>query len=208
MSSRLICILVAVLGGAILITYSVNSASSQTTRERGDFDLESIIAKLHDQELRKLSPKEFAEVIKKAGMLASANTFAKDDNTSPPNIYSVDLLSALIDSLDFEQPKRSPEFDASSGQPFYPAVRAIASMRKPVLPWLVEVLENENPDSLKYKNALSTVRLILHGDDMAAFNYLQAQAVAASTDNGKKRLLSAADLVQMEFEKHQKYVNQ
>ena len=145
---------------------------------------------LQNPGLKKTSPKELVTAIRTAKMLASANTFADSDTLSSP-----ELLSALIELLDWEQPRRNDSFDPSYGLPTYPAIDAIGVMRKPALPSLVQVLENEDPASLKAKNALQTIWLILHRHDVDTINFLRTEALTSKSSKSKERLLAAANAV-------------
>lgn len=159
-------------------------------------EVEKIIKKLRDKKVRVSSPKEIVEAITKAKIIIGANTFSgKDKLDQSPKLYSPELLSALIDLLDWQQPKRTDDFDPAHGMPVFPAISAISVMNQSALPSLIEVLENEPPESRKFKNALQVIQNIFRHNDVETVNYLRVKASVSKTDVGGRNLLLAADLV-------------
>lgn len=184
------------------------SPVENSPRQSENPELEELIRELRDRDKRKSHPKQLAELINRARIVVGANTFVyKETETLSPKVYSQELLFALIDLLDWEQPRRRDDFDPAYGMAVFPAVDAIVAMRKSALPSLVEVIETERRESVKYQNALKSLRFILNRNDIEAINFLTVQASASKSRMGKKQLLSAAEIVQKDFEKSQQRVN-
>ena len=201
MKSFITIIAVLIAGISFVLNIKTDSLSYRTKKEnqlaQSDGSvLEKLIRKLRDKELRESSPKEFVSVINKARLYAGANTFSdKRDEFPKPKLYSRELLSALIELLDWEAPKRTDYFDSSYGQPSYPAVYAIAVMGIGALPDLTSSLEREDKDSLKFQNALESIHFIQGRDEVATIEYLRKAARRSRTAKGRRTLLFGVERI-------------
>jgi hypothetical protein len=61
---------------------------------------------------------------------------------------------------------------------------------------MVEVLQREETNSTKYSNALMVIRRVLDKDDAELVNFLRVQSAQANSEKGRRKLLSAAELLQ------------
>jgi len=80
----------------------------------------------------------------------------------------------------------------------YPATSAIAEMGKVALPTLVEVIETNDEDSLRSKNARFTVRAIIK-EPAEIDKFFKEAAAKASTPEGRRRLLKALETAETDF---------
>lgn len=80
----------------------------------------------------------------------------------------------------------------------YPATDALFQIGEPALPQLVEVIKENNAESLAYKNACYTVMLIFRERPQEGINYLLGKVGEAFTFEQQQRLLQA-----VEYAKHQ-----
>lgn len=60
---------------------------------------------------------------------------------------------------------------------------------------MLKVIENEEMDSLKSKNALSVIRRIV-GEDRETIDFLLSEYEKINSDKGKERVLSAANRIE------------
>jgi hypothetical protein len=186
-------LLAFVIVGGSLMAQLTNRVSSQEVVSRPPDGLET----LRNKSLRKTDPQKVIDAIGEVTAPFRARPVTSTD--APP----AEIMEALVDLLDFERPKneKNLEFDPSEGTKVYPVMRSLFFMRKPVLPFLVDVLENEDSKSVKSQNALRVIRDILEADDTKTFNYLQVQAGSAKSEAGKQRVLSAANNILKEQKK-------
>jgi hypothetical protein len=75
----------------------------------------------------------------------------------------------------------------------YPAVGALFSIGKPALPVLIKVVEENDIDSVKSKNALKIIQLIFREDLSEGVKYLESQLINSTSQDGKQRLQSAVE---------------
>ncbi len=190
------CLLILLMIG-IGIYLSMAKASSQTLdKMENTAETQKIIAVLRDEGLRASSPNEVVNAIKRARVIAGASSFANADLSALTlSADLAQLLDALVELIDWEQPRRNDDFDPGYGLPIYPALSAIAVMRKQALPELVKVIENEDENSIKFKNALSGILLINNRDERATIEFLEDKAANADSETTKFKLLQACRLV-------------
>ena len=183
---------VAIVAGLLLIKYSSNSVSSQTA---GSNESEAL-AILKNRSLRKTDPQR---VIKAMEEVAAPYKARPVTSTEP---IPDEVISALVDLLDFERPdRRDPMFNISAE--VYPVMDTLVLLRKPVLPGLVGILENEDGKSEKSRNAVLVIRKLI-SDDVKASDFLRVEASGSKSETGKERLLSAAERIS---EEHLKFQN-
>jgi hypothetical protein len=73
----------------------------------------------------------------------------------------------------------------------YPAANALFEIGKPALPALLTVATEEKPDSLKFKNAVSTIMLIYRDESSQGVHFLR-QAALKQIDYDHQFNLNAA----------------
>lgn len=142
---------------------------------------------LRDKSLRTTEPRRVIAAIEEV----TARVASTESKSIPSEV-----LSALVDLLDFERPDKGTieGYDITEGQKVYPVMGALvymSYMRKPVLPALVDVIENEDTKSVKSQNALKVIQEIV-GNGTLTFNFLLVQSGNAKSEVGEERILSAA----------------
>jgi hypothetical protein len=145
---------------------------------------------LHHRSLRSTAPEKVIAAIKD---VASPYLAQPIDKAEP---IPADILATLADLLDFGRIRPGdPNFDIMAGQMEYPVWGVLVSLRHRALPTMLKVIENEEMDSLKSKNALSVIRRIV-GEDRETIDFLLSEYEKVNSDKGKERVLSAANRIE------------
>lgn len=130
------------------------------------------------------------------------------------NAEVVRAIPLLIKHLDYEDKeevlKREPktingvtmitEYNDLTLSRRYPAVGALMQMRKTPLPALIEVIESEETNSIKSKNASYVVQQIFSDDWSKAVAYLEQAMIESKVPNGSKRLQIASQKIKEEWD--------
>lgn len=94
--------------------------------------------------------------------------------------------------------------DHPSQKSYFPAMWALIAWGDFAIPSIIEILETEDPDSLKWKNGISVIRNYFRFDDSKAAEFLLSKADFAKSVKGTNRLRKAAQLILAEKEKLEK----
>ncbi len=197
MKTRIIYIALSALiltGGFLGIKKLTSTAASQTTTVDVQQQHESDrIQILQNTALRASDWKLVVVAIEQEKSCAEVR--GKHGKDTP----SAEMIKALVDLLDWERPRSSMNLgsiitDNHPGQKtYYPAIWALAAWKEFAQPAVVDVLESENPDSIKWQNAFTVIRQDFGYEDAKVAKFFGAQATQAKSEEGRKRLLSAAD---------------
>lgn len=176
-----------------LIFYSVSSQSNNEQLKGGDMSIkekvQSLIQTLEDKNLRENSPEKVTKAIQQIGKLKRAEVISAS-NATPAS----DATPALIDLLDFKKEiERSNNSDVISEprlitpEESYPAIETLFIIGKPALPYLAKVVEENEPESIKSKNALIAITYIFREDLSKGIEFLEQSKTNSTTTKGKIR---------------------
>lgn len=167
-----------------------------------DSDEVQKLIQILDVENKETSPQLIVEAIQKLGSI-------RDERA----------ISKLVKYLDYEkkfEPKQNQDPDLKidtaevthwSYTPMtrrYPAIEALFQIGKPTLPALVNVIKEENSESLKSQNALYIIQQIFIEDLLEGVKYLEDAMNISTTQVGKQRFLIAIEKTRKEHLKIQK----
>ncbi|HEX8567992.1 MAG TPA: hypothetical protein VF648_20305 [Pyrinomonadaceae bacterium] len=124
-----------------------------------------------------------------------------------------EAIPELIDFLDF---RRIHKWEGTGvilhplpKEGDYPAVGALFSIGKLALPALIKVVEENDIDSIKSKNALQTIQLIFRENLSEGVKYLESEMIKSTSQDGKQRMQSAVEKTRAEWIKiHNSMSNQ
>lgn len=108
---------------------------------------------------------------------------------------AVEAIPELIELLTFEKEVNSEmgEFRIVTTGARYPAASALFEIGEATLPALIHVVEAEGEDSLASRNALYSISAIYRKDSDGAVKFVEEAAARASSPEGSRRLLKAAE---------------
>jgi hypothetical protein len=117
----------------------------------------------------------------------------------------IKLLDYKNESLPVIDPKAiNIMMDEPSPAGRYPAIGALMQIGKPALPALVEVVEKEEPGTLRSENAITTIRYIfLRGNLLDGVIFLEKSASESKSPKGSDRLFLLAQELRVLMKKLQ-----
>lgn len=147
-------------------------------------EVRQLIAILRNKDLRDNEPKLIVETVEKLGRLR-AEAAIKD---------LVDLL-AFSRRFDWEREDMINEIRLITPGDRYPAVSALFQIGKTALPALVQVISDNEIDSLEFRNARFVVMSIFRDDLPAGSAYLREEAKQFPSPAAQARLWAAAQWI-------------
>lgn len=152
---------------------------------------QELMGALVNEKLRTDDPDKLKEVIKKVGQKKI-----------------VDAIPYLIDLLDFRyisfHERTQSHYRSLSEYENYPATEALYYIKKPALPALIKVIETEEEDSLKSKNALTVIQTIFSDEVPKGIEFLEKSTLESATTTGHLRLLKATQKTKEFYRKYLK----
>lgn len=149
---------------------------------------------LRDESLRQSDPEKLVAVI-------SVTERRKIVEAVP------ELVNLLTFKREFEWEKRERENPPAPGEPLivggfqqitprvrYPAIGALAQIGKPALPALLEVIKNQDSESLESQNALEALQAVFYPDLQQTVDFLRQQANESAAPSNLK-LYAAAEKI-------------
>ncbi len=205
MKTRIIIAVIAVVmvvGSFFGLRSLTEEVSSQGVAPNHDLQTSSGRLKiLRDKDLRTKNWELLVQAIEK-----EATNFTGRSGQSDLEIPSNEMIAAMIDLLDWERPRPSERVvtgvdgvkidvlmdSAPNRTASYPAVWTLVAWKDLAIPAVIEVLETNDPKSVKWNSAFTVVRQKFEFDGIQTSNFLTVEAAASSTETGKQRLLAAS----------------